>query len=170
MTAANNLALGRNQGVVVGVADMQFCDDPEDLLVTYALGSCIAVCVYEPTLRIGGMIHYMLPLSSASKDKARENPAMFADTGVPALFDGMYRRGCKKENLIVKVAGGGTLHDEKGMFKIGQRNHTILRKLFWKNGVVIDAEDVGGSKSRTVRLYIADGTVTVSSMGQEEEL
>lgn len=116
------------------------------------------------------MIHYMLPLSETSPDKAKERPAMFADTGIPMLFHSMYGLGCKKENLIVKVAGGGSLYDDHGRFAIGQRNYTILRKMFWKAGVMISAEDVGGAKSRTTRLFLNNGRCTVTSSGEELEL
>jgi len=155
---------------VVDVADLKLCDDPDGVLVTYALGSCIAVCVHDPIRRVSGMIHYMLPLAKVSPDKAREKPAMFADTGVPMLFEMMFQRGCQKDDMVVKVAGGGTFHDDQGFFNIGPRNHTVLRKLLWKNGILIKAEDVGGQKSRTVRLFVADGSVVVSSQGEEAPL
>jgi chemotaxis protein CheD len=156
--------------VVVDMAGMQVTDDAEATLITYALGSCIAVMVYDPVRIVGGMIHYMLPQSSVNPDKARERPAMFADTGVPRLFEAMYAFGCNKQDLVVKVAGGGQLNDESGVFAIGKRNYIILRKLFWKNEVVISAEDVGGSKSRTTRLFVGTGRTTVSSCGEEVEL
>ena len=70
----------------------------------------------------------------------------------------------------MKVTGGSSLYDDKGIFNIGQRNYTVLRKLFWKNSVIITSEDVGGSRSRTARLYVATGRVTIASQGQEVEL
>lgn len=156
--------------LTVDIAEAQVSDDPDTVLVTYALGSCIAVILHDPGRQVGGMIHYMLPLSETSPEKARSRPAMFADTGIPLLFEAMYRHGCDKKSLVVKVTGGGALYDDKGMFNIGQRNYTVLRKLFWKNGVIIAAEDVGGSKSRTARLHIGSGKVTVRSQGEEVEL
>jgi len=156
--------------LTVDIADIKVSNDPECVIVTYALGSCIAVMLHDPARRIGGMIHYMLPLSETSPDKAKLKPAMFADTGIPLLFEEMYRHGCDKRDLVVKVAGGGALYDDKGMFNIGQRNYTVLRKLFWKNGVIIKAEDVGGAKSRTARLWVGTGKVTISSQGEEVEL
>lgn len=156
--------------LTVDIADIKVSNDPECVIVTYALGSCIAVMLHDPTRRIGGMIHYMLPLSETSPDKAKLKPAMFADTGIPLLFEEMYKHGCDKRDLVVKVAGGGALYDDKGMFNIGQRNYTVLRKLFWKNGVIIKAEDVGGAKSRTARLWVGTGKVTISSQGEEAEL
>lgn len=156
--------------LTVDIAELRVTDDPEAVLVTYALGSCIAVMLHDPTRRVGGMIHYMLPLSETSPEKAKLRPAMFADTGIPLLFEEMYRHGCEKRGLTVKVAGGGALYDDKGMFNIGQRNYTVLRKLFWKNGVIIAAEDVGGAKSRTARLCVGTGRVTIRSQGEEVEL
>ena len=158
------------QLITIDIADIQTSDDPKTTLVTYALGSCIAVILYDPARHVGGMIHYMLPSSKTSPEKAKAKPAMFADTGVPLLFERMYGYGCTKESLIVKVAGGGALYDDKGMFNIGQRNYTILRKIFWKNNIIIAAEDVGGSRSRTARLRLSDGQVTVKSQGEEVSL
>jgi chemotaxis protein CheD len=163
------LAKHANQ-IVVDISDIQVSTNPDAVLVTYALGSCIGVMVYDPVRKAAGMIHYMLPLSSVSPDKAKQKPAMFADTGVPLLFEKMYKLGCEKKNLVVKVAGGGALYDDKGTFNIGSRNYTVLRKMLWKNGVIIKGEDVGGKKSRTVRLHVGTGRVTVHSHGEEMEL
>lgn len=153
--------------ITVDIADLKVSDDPESVLITYALGSCIAVIVYDPTVKVGGMIHYMLPLSDASPDKAKVNPAMFADTGIPFLFGKLYEFGCEKKNLVVKVAGGGALYDDKGMFNIGQRNYMVLRRIFSKNSIVIAAEDVGGTKSRTAKLFLESGAATIRC-GREE--
>ena len=163
-------AYDRRNLVVVGVAELKVSNRPGEILVTYALGSCIAVCVHDPVRRVGGMIHYMLPLSKHSSDKAKTKPAMFADTGIPLLFHEMYAAGCQKADLVVKLVGGGNIHDTNGTFQIGKRNHTLARKLLWKNGILVAAEEVGGQKSRTVRLFVDDGRVVISSAGQEEEL
>lgn len=156
--------------ITVDIADIKVSNDPSATLITYALGSCIAVTLYEPNRKVGGMIHYMLPLSTVSPDKAKETPAMFADTGIPLLFEKMYALGCKKPDLVVKVIGGGQIYDDNNTFEIGQRNYMVLRKMFWKVGVLISAEDVGGKKSRTTRLHIGNGLVTVRSSGTEVPL
>ena len=160
----------QNGLVTVDISDVKVSDDPGTVIATYALGSCIAVIVHDPVRTVGGMIHYMLPLSQVSPAKAAANPAMFADTGIPLLFEMMYQLGCKKANLVVKVAGGGALNDDKGLFNIGKRNYTVLRKMFWKNDIIIAAEDVGGSKSRTARLCVGTGRVMIRAQGQEVEL
>jgi len=156
--------------VTVEISDLRVSGNPEDVIITYALGSCIAVIVHDPVRKVGGMIHYMLPLSEISPEKAKDRPAMFADTGIPELFRTMYGLGCDKKDLVVKVTGGGALYDDKGLFNIGKRNYTVLRKMFWKAGVIIAAEDVGGAKSRTARLWVGDGRCTVACQGTEVEL
>ncbi len=155
---------------IVDIADMQVTDDPRSTLVTYSLGSCIGVAIWDPKVHVGGMLHYMLPESSLSPDKAKAKPAMFADTGIPALFRATYALGAGKKGLIVKIAGGSQLLDDNGTFNIGKRNYIMLRKIFWKNGVLIEAEDVGGSLSRTVRLDVSNGRFTIKSRGREVEL
>ncbi len=156
--------------VVVDIAEFVVSKELDVVLTTYALGSCIAVMLYDAITRAAGMIHYMLPLSATNPEKARERPAMFADTGVPLLFHGMYGLGCRKEDLIVKVAGGGQLYDDQGLFEIGKRNYTILRRMLWKTNVLVTAENVGGAKSRTVSLEVATGRCIVRSGGGEQEL
>jgi chemotaxis protein CheD len=152
--------------IVVGVADMKVSNQPEDVLVTHALGSCIGVAIYDPVSRVGGILHYMLPDSSLDPVKGQENPFMFADTGIPRLFRECYRLGAQKSRLLVKVAGGSQVLGNQEHFQIGRRNYAALRKIFLKNNVLIDQEDVGGNKARTLFLEIATGNVWVKIMGQ----
>lgn len=155
---------------VVGISDICISRDPSMDIVTFSLGSCIGVTAYDPVAKIGGMIHYMLPLSKISPEKAKAKPAMFADTGIPELLKQMFALGAVKKRLIIKVAGGSQLMDKNKIFNIGERNYLVLRKLLWKNNILIDAEDVGGSMSRTVRLCIDTGKVTVKSVKGLNEL
>ena len=138
----------------------------EDMLITYALGSCIGVAVYDPTVKVGGLLHFMLPDSSLDLNKAGKTPAMFADTGIPLLFKSCYRLGAEKRRMIVKIAGGSNILDNSNYFRIGQRNITALRKIFWKNNVLIDGEDTGGDHNRTVSLDIFSGKVVVKNSGR----
>jgi chemotaxis protein CheD len=144
-------------------------DDPESILVTYALGSCIAVVIYDPVTNVGGLLHYMLPESSLDENKARQRPYMFADTGIPLLFQSAYRLGAVKSRLDVAVLGGAQVMDTSETFNIGKRNHLALRKIFWKAGVLVRHEDIGGTLSRTVRLEIASGRVVLRH-GQTEQV
>lgn len=155
---------------VVDIADMKVSASSDDELVTYSLGSCIGVSIWDPVARVGGMIHYMLPDSGLSPEKAKANPMMFADSGIPRMFKAAYKLGASKKRLIVKVAGGSQLLDDNGTFNIGKRNHVVLRKIFWKNGILIESEHVGGSLSRTLRLNIKTGRVTLKMRKEEVEL
>jgi chemotaxis protein CheD len=153
--------------IVVDIADLAVSQDPAATLVTYSLGSCIGVAIWDPAVHVGGMLHYMLPDSQLSPDKARTSPAMFADTGIPKLFRAAYEFGALKSRLVVKIAGGSQLLDDHGTFNIGKRNYLALRKIFWKNGVMIKAENVGGNISRTLRLEIGSGLVSFRSRNEE---
>lgn len=155
---------------VVDIADLAVSNDLDTTLITYSLGSCIGLAIWDPVAHVGGMLHYMLPESELAPDKARSNPAMFCDTGVPKLFRAAYELGAVKSRLVVKVAGGSQLLDDRGTFNIGKRNYLALRKIFWKNGILIDAESVGGSISRTLKLTIATGATTVRTRAQETPL
>ena len=156
--------------LVVDIADMKVSATPDDELVTYSLGSCIGVSIWDPVARVGGMLHYMLPDSGLSPEKAKANPMMFADSGIPRLFKSAYKLGASKKRLVVKVAGGSQLLDDNGTFNIGKRNHVILRKIFWKNGILVESEHVGGSLSRTLRLNIKTGRVMLKMRAEEIEL
>jgi len=154
--------------LVVGMADCQVSKSPEEVLVTYALGSCIAVAIHDPVAGVGGMLHYMLPESAISPEKAGANPYMFADTGIPRLFRRAYECGAEKRRIVVKIAGGAQVMDEDGVFNIGKRNYLALRKILWKAGVLIQAEEVGGNVSRTVRLEVGSGRFWSRGPGSAE--
>ncbi len=158
------------QQTVIGVADMAVVKGPAGLLVTYALGSCIAVTVYDPEKKVGGMLHFMLSSSRTNPDKAKQNPAMFGDVGVPALFRQAYDLGASKDRLVVCAAGGAEVLEDNGHFKVGSRNRTMLRKMFWKNNILLAADDTGGSVSRTMRMDLETGRVTVHSNRKERVL
>src|SRR5580704_1957012 len=115
--------------IVVGVADCKTAESADDELMTYALGSCIGLAVYDPAAHIGGLLHYMLPDSSIDPTHGRDNPYKFADTGIPLLLDRVYARGASKRRLIVLVAGAADMLESVGGFEIGKRNYLALRKI-----------------------------------------
>jgi len=156
--------------VVVDIADLAVSNDPGATLITYSLGSCIGLVIYDPVAHVGGMLHYMFPDSQLSPEKAKASQAMFCDTGVPRLFRASYELGAVKIRLVIKVAGGSQLLDDNGTFNIGKRNYLALRKIFWKNGVMINGENVGGSISRTVKLDVGTGTTLLKTRNQEVPL
>jgi chemotaxis protein CheD len=149
--------------ITIGIGGLDVTGEPSAVLITHGLGSCIAVIAYDPRRKIGGLLHFQLPSSSLSPERARMSPGTFADTGIPLLFERMYALGSKKADIVVKAAGGGNFHQDNGTFDIGKRNQTMMRKIFWKAQVLVAAEDVGGSRSRTARLFVDTGQVTIQS-------
>lgn len=154
--------------VIVGISDMKVSNNVKETLITYSLGSCIGVVIWDPMVKVGGLLHYMLPDSRLDQARAQKKPFMFADTGIPALFKECYSLGAVKGRLIVKVVGGSQILDPTGLFSIGKRNYLILNKLFDKNHITIAAEDIGGSVNRTVSLEIGTGRVHLKVSGRGE--
>ena len=153
---------------IVGVADMKVSNDPADDVITYSLGSCIGLVIYDPVVRVGGILHYMLPESAIDKEKAAQKPFMFADTGIPRLFKTAYAMGAKKPRIKIFVAGGAEILDQNGFFNIGKRNYLALKKMFFKNKVMIDKQEVGGNINRTIRIEIASGDIFLKTSGSKE--
>lgn len=151
---------------VVGISEMVISKNVTDVLVTYSLGSCLGLTLYDPVTKLGGMIHCLLPMSKLDPEQAKTTPAMFADTGLTQLMASMLKRGADKSRLVVKAAGCGAPMDRTDQFKIGSRNHAVMRKLMWKNNMLIQGEATGGTKPRTLKLEIATGQVTVTSPGE----
>lgn len=149
---------------VVGVSDFRVSNNLQEVIVTYALGSCLGIAVYDPVVKVGGLLHVMLPLSKIDPEKAKARPAMYVDSGFQILLNRVYRLGAQKNNIVISVAGGARMKKGAGddYFKIGKRNFTTLRKLLWKNNFMITNQDVGGTKSRTMALRISDGKVTIN--------
>lgn len=154
--------------IVVGVGDCAWSADPEAVLVTYALGSCIGLAIHDPVAGVAGLLHFMLPESKIDKDKASSRPYMFADTGIPALFRRSYEMGAVKSRLVVRAAGGAQVLDPAGFFNIGKRNYQAMRKILWQAGVMVQAESIGGTTSRTVRLEVHSGRMLYRGPGEEE--
>ena len=152
--------------IIVGIADMKVTDDQTASLITYSLGSCIGVALYDPAVKVGGLLHFMLPESKIDVSKAQKNPWMFADTGVPLFFKEAYKLGAEKRRLQVKVAGGAQILDDQGLFNIGKRNYMAVRKLFWMNNVLVSGEEVGGEVNRTVTIELGSGKVWIKTSGE----
>lgn len=158
---------------VVGVADLHVSATAGERLITYALGSCLGIVVYDPIAVVAGMLHVQLPSCAMDATKTRDTPAMFVDSGVPLLFRECYGLGARKERMIVKVAGGA--HAGTGAapdhFQVGMRNLLALRAVLQRNGVTIHAQATGGlHRSRTMWVDVATGHVTLKVDGVERPL
>lgn len=155
---------------VVDISDMKISDNREDQIITYALGSCLGLTIIDPQHGIGGMLHCMMPLSSIDPAKARINPCMFTDLGVIMLLNKLLEMGADKSRLIVKAAGCSKILDDKGLFNIGERNYTVMRKILWKNNILINSENIGGTASRTITLHMDSCKTMLKIAGEETEL
>ncbi len=159
-----------NRRIIVNISDAKVSNKLVDVLATYSLGSCIGVCLYDPAVNTGGMLHYQLPSSTADAGRAKEKPLMFADTGMEILIDKMLALGAKEKRMQVKIAGGATMHMGPNGFDIGKRNHLAIKKVLWQNRLFIDAEDVGGTSPRNMYMNIANGAVTIRINSLEKSL
>ncbi|MBZ5586317.1 MAG: chemotaxis protein CheD [Acidobacteriia bacterium] len=156
--------------IVVGMSDCRVTDAPDQVLATYALGSCIGLAVYDADAGIGGLLHFMLPDSSIDPARGRENPYRFADTGIPRLLEEAYGRGASRQRLVVAAAGAARIMDPENVFDIGRRNYMAMRRILWKAGLLLRAEAIGGAAFRTVRLEIATGRLWLQESGERREL
>lgn len=143
--------------VVVGIGDCRISGDPADVLVTYALGSCVCITIYDAIAKVGGLLHILLPESAVDPIKARQQPFMFADTGIPLLFHGAYALGARKDRLVTRIAGGSQMNAMCSFLDVGLKNVEATRLTLRRNGVKVVSEAVGGKSARTVRLDIATG-------------
>lgn len=155
---------------VVGIGELAVSAEPSDVLVTYSLGSCVCLVLIDPVARVVGLLHSLMPASTSNLEKASANPAMYTDTGAVQLLDSMFSGGATRKNIIAKVVGASSHMDDDRLFRIGERNYAVLRKVLWKNEVLITSEDVGGRKSRTVFVEVGTGRTLVRSDGTVREL
>jgi chemotaxis protein CheD len=155
------MAERKGDSLVVGISDMAVSTKGETI-VTYSLGSCLGLTAYDPESGVSGLIHCLLPLSKIDPEKARNKPYMFVDKGVTKFLGELLKKGAKKKNLVIKAAGCGAALNSSGSFNIGQRNFTVLRKILWKNNLLIAGKDIGGSKARTMFIF-GDGETEIKS-------
>jgi chemotaxis protein CheD len=158
------------QKVVVGIADLAVSNNPTITLATYSLGSCIGVSIYDPVAKVGGLLHVMLPDSKIDLDKAMRQPAMFMDTGIPALFRAAYQLKAEKYRVQICVAGGAQVMDSSGFFSIGKRNYETLKTILGEHNLKVRAEQVGGMVSRSMYLNLVTGEVKLKVSGQSEDV
>jgi chemotaxis protein CheD len=156
--------------VNVGISDLNIARAP-DTLVTYALGSCVGICLIDKIgHKVGGLAHIMLPSSveSANKDG---NMRRFADTGVRELVQLLMRNGVMPSHLNAKIAGGAQMFaTNSATFNIGERNVEAVKKVLHELRIPIVAQDIGLNYGRTVFFNPTTGTMQIKSatMGVKE--
>ena len=152
--------------LILGIGDIGVSGDTDSTIKTFALGSCVAIMMYNPALNVGGMVHIALSDSAIDLDKAKEKPGHFADTAVPELVKLMKKKDpfFVPQNIIVYLAGGASMMGMKDFFQIGEKNIKVVRKLLTDLGFIIYKEDTGKDFSRTVTQDIATGKVVLSNI------
>jgi len=153
---------GRGERVVIGIGEFAVTTSPDAEIVTHALGSCVAVCVWDPVTHVAGMLHFLLPESKLNAERATRQPGTFADTGIPMLFQAAYKAGAVKSRLRVQLLGGAAITGGPNGLDVGRRNALVAKKLLWQNGVLVKGESLGGTDTRTLRLSAATGKVVVT--------
>jgi len=156
----------------VPIGEMVATTDPADILVAYGLGSCVAVCLFDPLARVGGMLHALLP-NPTWNDSATHKPTKFVDLGVPLLIDSLLVLGASPTRLITYLGGGArmlTIPVFNDSFNIGRRNVLAAERALQAAGLKIKAQATGGRAGRTIKLYMASGQLTVRMLGQGQQV
>lgn len=156
------------RSIIVGIGELNTSNSPDDVVKTFALGSCIGVVALAPKQGVVGLLHLALPDSQINPELAKLQPGRFADTGIPELLKGMVKYGCRRNDLVIKLAGGANIMDANLRFEIGKRNLIAVKKILWKYKLWAVAEDVGENYSRTIRVEVNTGKVLLSSPGKED--
>jgi len=145
----------------VGIGEIAVLDKPGKI-GAIGLGSCVAVAMYDPIAKVGGMVHVLLP---DSRGQDTELPGKFADTGVPYLLKLMEQKGARKDRIVVKIAGGASLMNVSvGSFgDIGKRNVEAVKEQLNALGLHLQGEDTGGNEGRTFILDLTAGVFTVKT-------
>ena len=152
--------------ITVGIADMKMAKD-SGMLITYALGSCIGICLYDQRIRLASLVHIMLPLNL---EPGRKNTMKYADTGIRETLKMMEAKGASRSRITAKIAGGAKMFDtgSSSLGNIGQRNIESVHINLKKEGIRLLKEDVGGSVARTLLFDVNSGLGCVRSYGRPE--
>ena len=156
-----------SEKLVVGIADMKMAQN-EGMLVTYALGSCIGICLYDPAIRLAALIHVMLPLNM---ETGRKSPMKYADTGIRETVKQMEARGAQRSRIVAKIAGGARMFEVPGggsLGNIGQRNIESVHLALKREKIRLLREDGGGNAARTLLFDTASGEACIRSYGKPE--
>ncbi len=153
----------------VGMADYKVGKAP-DVIISYGLGSCIGISLYDPQSKVGGLLHIMLPDSTQSR--ASENPAKFADTGIPLMVDEVVKLGAARSRLVAKIAGGSQMFafaNATDIMRVGARNADAVKRILKELKIPLKAEDVGGNYGRTVQIDLQTGVYKVKTIDKGDK-
>ncbi|MCI8738751.1 MAG: chemotaxis protein CheD [Oscillibacter sp.] len=154
--------------ITIGIADMKMAQN-SGMLITYALGSCIGICLYDQKIKLGALIHIMLPLNM---EPGRKNTMKYADTGIRETLKMMEAKGASRSRITAKIAGGAKMFEVKGgsLSNIGQRNIESVHNTLKREGIKLLQEDVGGTVARTLLFDVGTGLGCVRCYGRPEHI
>lgn len=154
--------------ITIGIADMKMAQS-SGMLITYALGSCIGICLYDQKIKLGALIHIMLPLNM---EPGRKNTMKYADTGIRETLKMMEAKGASRSRITAKIAGGAKMFEVKGgsLSNIGQRNIESVHNTLKREGIKLLQEDVGGTVARTLLFDVGTGLGCVRCYGRPEHI
>jgi chemotaxis protein CheD len=154
----DKLPEGQSEWIMVDVGTMAVSNSPEEVLSTSApVGSCVAVCLWEADAQVSGLLHFLMPDSKSDPEQAESRPGAFADTGLMVLLDEAARCGAKKSRCKVWLVGGAQVGDQGEAIKLAKRNILAARSALWKAGILLDREEVGGTRHRKATLSVSGG-------------
>ncbi|MBP2629379.1 MAG: cheD [Firmicutes bacterium] len=153
----------------VGMADYKVGRSPASL-ISYGLGSCIGIAFYDSSTKVGGLLHIMLPDSSQAR--SNENPAKFADTGIPLMLNDMIALGAVKTRIVAKIAGGAQMFkfaNATDIMRVGERNAEAVKAILKDLNIKLIASDTGGNYGRTVELKLETGVYRIKTIDKGEK-
>ena len=154
--------------LAVGLGEIKISRDPRDVLVAYGLGSCVGLGIHDPTTRVTGLLHAILP---TNPNGSYDSSPKYVDTGIKIMLDQMFRAGANPKRLLVRMAGGANMLVAPGfsqVLNIGSRNVEAAYAALASHKLTIQSQEVGGNIGRTVRFYVLDGRMTIRTMGNQE--
>jgi chemotaxis protein CheD len=160
------MIVANERSIIVGLAELSVTKEPSVVLTCVGLGSCIALCAYDPSCKVGAMAHMLLP-TCRSKSDVNSSPFKYIDTAVPLLISRMQRQGADRNSLIMKIVGGArmlSIPGENSHLDIGQRNIEEVKVAVAKEHLVICGADIGGGFGRTVQFFIDTGRIVVKAV------
>ncbi len=151
--------------IIIGIGELQISNDPNSVLKTFALGSCVAIIIYDEKTKTGGMVHIALSDSKVNEEKSKIKPGYFANTAIPTLINTFKKadNSFDPSRCTTKLIGGASILNDENFFNIGKNNIESSKRILKQHGFKIMKEDVGGKISRTVSLFIEQGTVMISN-------
>jgi chemotaxis protein CheD len=155
----------------VGLGEQAVSRNPEDVLVAYGLGSCVGVVMVDPISHFSGLLHAVLPRAAMGPVPGESNPFKYVESGIENMLASLLRSGANQSRLVIRIVGGANMlmaSDMTRSFDIGTRNIEAARATLSRLKLPLIVAEVGGHTGRTLRVYVANGRVTVRVIGEKE--